>query len=102
MNQFHKTDGALLGSCGDIRDPDVEAGAYIVAQQLATNTTNALMQAGNKLGSLLAARRAEAANRNSALVEHAQMEASMAEQRQRQADAKPAARPVFAPSFKMK
>lgn len=93
MSGYHKTDGKLLGSCGDIRDPNVEIFTALMAQHVA----NGLVQATQGFASLLAARREKKKSQNCALEDHAMVARALAAQEQQQP--KPEVRHVFSPSF---
>lgn len=91
---FHKTDGALLGSCGDVRHEGIELGAYIVSQQLVNTVAVGAQAVAMNIADWRAARKAKKEMGQSALVEHEQVAQAVAVQRQREALApRPALRP---------
>lgn len=82
---FHKTDGALLGSCGDIRHDETEAMALLGSYQMATNIAMAVQAMGEGVGAWRRNRQEKFEQRESALTDHAELTDLLAQRRARQA-----------------
>ena len=81
---FHKTDGALLGSCGDIRHDETEAMALLNGYQMATGIAMAVQAMGQGVSAWRKNRQERFEQNESALVDHENVASALASQRARQ------------------
>lgn len=95
-DSFHKTDGALLGSCGDMRHAETEAMGLAMSYQGAQIMAAAVQAFGQGVDGWRKNRQARFEQRESALTDHDDVNALLAARRARQAQEQEAApRPVF-------
>ena len=84
-NDFHKTDGALLGSCGDIRHDETEAMALLHSYQMATGIAMAVQAMGQGVAAWRKNRQEQFELKESALTDHDNVADALAAQRARRA-----------------